>query len=175
MSENKPVGNEELKPCPFCGAPAATDYDGDEEPRYFAFCSNKECLIHDSGGNFDRWNSRASAPVQGVISRAEIGKDLRQMVNGWRTEAARLQLKADSKGVSRHINTEAQAVEIEYGLTTKAEGYRLCAIALENMLNWHGIEQIDSHDLPATSIQATPDTREGWQECISRFDDTLNS
>lgn len=85
-----------------------------------------------------------------------LGKDLRRMVNEWRTEAARMQSKADSKGVSRHINTEAQALEIEYGLTRKAEGYRLCATALENMLNWHDIEVVDCHELPVPVPVAEP-------------------
>lgn len=64
---------------------------------------------------------------------------LRDLVHTFRVEAQRL----STKTVSRSINTEAQALEVEYGLLKKAEGYRNCARALENLLNWYGVKELE--------------------------------
>jgi hypothetical protein len=62
MSDTK----EELKPCPFCGAPAARAI---HDEQWVAGCSNEQCR-NDALIPFSQWNTRPPIPALKVAREA---------------------------------------------------------------------------------------------------------
>jgi hypothetical protein len=62
MSDTK----EELKPCPFCGAPAARAI---HDEQWVAGCSNEQCR-NDALIPFSQWNTRPPSPALKVAREA---------------------------------------------------------------------------------------------------------
>lgn len=96
--------SDELKPCPFCGAPAELEQCDTEGPREFRWtvgCHDDECIGYQSLTTYDRqitavaaWNRRAAAPeppAPGVdapseasgVSEGELIGDVPAMVEAW--------------------------------------------------------------------------------------------
>lgn len=82
--------SEELKPCPFCGAPAMADNGfAPAESIIYAFCSNNDCRLHsvDVGLSPEEWNQRA------LPDAFQIARHSKRLVEQQRERIAALEAK----------------------------------------------------------------------------------